>query len=60
MPKVKLTAEQVGELIDILYGEIDELRKYMVPADPRGAALVEMKHREGVLLEILEVLEDTV
>ena len=60
MPKVQLTDDQLSELIDTLYGEIDNLRKTQGVVVPNGPDAVEMKRREGVLLEILEVLEDTV
>ncbi len=58
MPKFRLTEDQLSELIDTLHGEIDNLRKTQGVVVPNGPDAVEMKHREGVLLEILEVLED--
>lgn len=58
MPKFRLTEDQLSELIDTLYGEIDNLRKTQGVVVPNGPDAVEMKRREGVLLEILEVLED--
>ena len=58
MPKFRLTEDQLSELIDTLYGEIDNLRKTQGAVAPNGPDAVEMKRREGVLLEILEVMED--
>lgn len=58
MPRFSLSDEQATELIDTLYGEIDNLRKTQGVVVPNGPDAVEMKRREGVLLEILEVLED--
>lgn len=58
MPKIVLSNEQMGELIDTLYGEIDNLRKTQGVVVPNGPDSVTMKHRESVLLEILEILED--
>lgn len=60
MPKVQLTDDQLSELIDTLTGEIDNLRKTQGVVVPNGPDAVEMKRRESVLLEILEVLEDAV
>lgn len=60
MPKFRLTEDQLSELIDTLHGEIDNLRKTQVVVVPNGPDAVEMKRREGVLLEVLEVLEDAV
>lgn len=60
MPKFRLTEDQLSELIDTLHGEIDNLRKTQGVVVPNGPDAVEMKRREGVLLEILEVLEDAV
>ena len=58
MPRFSLSDEQVGELIDTLHGEIDNLRKTLGVVVPNGPDAVTMKHRESVLLEIMEVLED--
>lgn len=58
MPKVRLAAEQVGELIDTLYGEIDTLRKQRGDTPDGGPDNIESSRRESVLLEILEILED--
>ena len=60
MPKFRLTEDQLSELIDTLHGEIDNLRKTQGVVVPNGPDAVEMTHRESVLLEILEVLEDAV
>ena len=58
MPKIELSDEDLGELKDLLVGEIDRLRHVIQEVTPNGPCAVEMKHRESVLLEILEVLED--
>lgn len=58
MPKIRLTHDQVGELVDTLTGEIADLRKKLLSVEKNGPADVEMRHRESVLMEILEVLED--
>lgn len=60
MPKLRLTQDQLSELIDTLTGEIEDLRRQRdlwAHTDPDS---VESKHRESVLLEILEILEDAV
>lgn len=58
MPKIKLTDQQASELIDLLASEIDSLRRQRAHELEYTPAFEEMKHRESVLLEILEVLED--
>lgn len=58
MPKIKLTDEQVGELIDLLHAEIDRVRTVISVAAPHGPDDVEMRHKEDELLELLEILED--
>lgn len=60
MPKVRLDNEQLGELIDLLHGEIERLRTEVRGATPHGPDAVQFYHQEKVYLEILEILEDAV
>lgn len=60
MPKFRLTDDQLSELIDTLTGEIEDLRRQRDQWAHTDPDSVESKHRESVLLEILEVLEDAV
>lgn len=60
MPKFRLTEDQLSELIDTLTGEIEDLRRLRDLWAHTEPDSVESMHRESVLLEILEVLEDTV
>jgi hypothetical protein len=58
MPKISLSEEQVAELIDLLAGEIGVLSIQLPTHREDDPDYVEGKHRESVLLEIMEILED--
>lgn len=58
MPKISLSEEQVAELIDLLAGEIGVLSIQLPTHREDDPEYVEGKHRESVLLEMMEILED--
>ena len=58
MPKIVLSAEQITEVIDLVANEIGVLSISLQAHREDDPEYVEGKHRESVLLEILEILED--
>lgn len=59
MPKIDLSDEQWSELVDVVSDAVAFASgKLARMPDDYGPDAVEMKHRESMLLEILEVLEN--
>lgn len=58
MAKIVLSEEQITELIDLVANEIGVLSISLQAYREDDPDHVEGKHRESVLLEIMEILED--
>ena len=58
MPKIVLSEEQIAEVIDLVANEIGVLSIALPAYREDDPDYVEGKHRESVLLEIMEILED--
>lgn len=58
MPKIVLSEEQLAEVIDLVAGELGVLSVELPTHRQDGPDYVEGKHRQSVLLEIMEILED--
>lgn len=58
MPKLSLSDEQLGEVIDLVANEIGVISISLQALREDDPDYVEGKHRESVLLEIMEILED--
>lgn len=60
MPKFRLSDDQLSEVIDLIVGEIADLRQRLLGVDAQSVDAVEWKHREALLAEALDILEDAV
>lgn len=58
MATIDLTDEQITEVIDLVANEIGVLSIALQAYREDDPDYVEGKHRESVLLEIMEILED--
>lgn len=58
MPKIVLSEEQLAEVIDLVAGELGVLWVELPTHREDDPDYVEGKHRQSVLLEIMEILED--
>lgn len=58
MPKIVLSEEQLAEVIDLVAGELGVLSVELPTQREDDPDYVEGKHRQSVLLEIMEILED--
>lgn len=58
MPKIVLSEEQIAEVIELVADELGVLSVELPTHREDDPDYVEGKHRESVLLEILQTLED--
>lgn len=58
MATIDLTDEQITEVIDLVANEIGVLSIALQAYREDDPDYVEGKHRESVLLEVMEILED--